>query len=149
MSTLTHVGSDATAARLDLSGKSSGRALKDRLARVLVWSAFVVACIPLVWILASTVITAAMLLGGLVDPLAERHHLAPRRRGAAHAIQGTLMQAPVTAAMSVPIGVLTAIYPSIRSRPARQCLPSWSTSSPGSPRSSQPCSSTPSATTRF
>ena len=48
MSTLTHVGSDATAARLDLSGKSSGRALKDRLARVLVWSAFVVACTGLI-----------------------------------------------------------------------------------------------------
>jgi phosphate transport system permease protein len=30
--------------------------------------------------------------------------------GAAHAIQGTLLQAVVTAAMSVPIGVFTAIY---------------------------------------
>jgi len=112
MSTLTHVGSDATAARLDLSGKSSGRALKDRLARVLVWSAFVVACIPLVWILASTVIKGGHMLLSADWWTLSQNGITSRRvgGGAAHAIQGTLMQALVTAAMSVPIGVLTAIY---------------------------------------
>ena len=103
MSTLTHVGSDATAARLDLSGKSSGRALKDRLARVLVWSAFVVACIPLVWILASTVIKGGHMLLSADWWTLSQNGITSRRvgGGAAHAIQGTLMQALVTA---VPLG---------------------------------------------
>ena len=70
-------------------GPSTRRSVTDVVARVAMWSAFFLACVPLVWILGSTI-----LVGG----------------GAAHAIQGTLIQAVVTAAISVPIGVLTAIY---------------------------------------
>jgi phosphate transport system permease protein len=112
MSTLTHVGADPATAHLDLSGKSGGRALKDRAARLVMWGSFLLACVPLVWILVSTVLKGGHMLLSLDWWTLSQNGITARRvgGGAAHAIQGTLMQAAVTAAMSVPIGVLTAVY---------------------------------------
>mgnify|MGYP003433480511 CR=1 FL=1 len=83
-----------------LNGKSGGRALRDQLARVVVWGAFLLACVPLVWILASTILKGGHML---LDPqwwTNSQNGITARRvgGGAAHAIQGTLMQAVVTAA---------------------------------------------------
>jgi len=116
MSTLTQAGVEPSTTpppvRTDLSGMSGRRAFTDRAARVVMWGAFLLACIPLVWILVSTLVKGGhMLLSGSWWSLSQ-NGITSRvvGGGAAHAIQGTLMQAAVTAIMSVPIGVLTAIY---------------------------------------
>jgi phosphate transport system permease protein len=101
-----------TPGRPELASKSSSRAAKDLIARVVMWTAFFVAVIPLVWILASVLIKGGQLLLESQWWTNSQAGITPRRvgGGAAHAIQGTLYMALVTAAMSVPIGVLTAVY---------------------------------------
>jgi phosphate transport system permease protein len=96
-----------------LTDKPSGvRAFKNVLATVLVTVAFVVALIPLLWILYTVISRGA---GLLVDANwwgQSQRGITTRREGggAYHAILGSLLQAGVTALMSVPIGILTAIY---------------------------------------
>lgn len=91
---------------------SGSRALKDTIARIVMWAAFGIACIPLLWILGSTLIKGGHLLLSIDWWTNSQNGITARRvgGGAAHAIQGTLIQAITTAIMSVPIGVLTAIY---------------------------------------
>jgi len=116
MSTVTHVGEESTRAKAvtlpDMGGKSSGRAIKDQAARIVMWSAFVIASVPLVWILVSTLLKGGHMLASVDWWTLSQNGITARREGggAAHAIQGTLIQGAVTALMSVPIGVLTAIY---------------------------------------
>jgi phosphate transport system permease protein len=113
----TAVGSDDVVVPRPLTpgldqGRSSSRAFVDQLARVLMWAAFLVACIPLVWILVSTLLKGGRMLLSVDWWTLSQQGITARRvgGGAAHAIQGTLIQALVTAVMSVPIGVLTAVY---------------------------------------
>ena len=96
----------------ELASKSSSRAAKDLFARVVMWAAFVVAVVPLVWILASTLLKGGQMLLESSWWTNSQAGITPRRvgGGAAHAIQGTLVLALVTAVMSVPVGVLTAVY---------------------------------------
>jgi phosphate transport system permease protein len=97
---------------LDLGHKSTVRAVKDAVARVVMWASFALAMVPLVWIL-YTVVSRGL---GLI--VQARWWTNSQRNinatdvggGAVHAIQGTLIQAGVTAVIAVPIGVLTAIY---------------------------------------
>lgn len=116
MSTVTHVGEESTRARAkalpEMQGKSGSRAFKDQAARIIMWSAFVIAVIPLVWILVSTILKGGHMIASLDWWTLSQNGITARREGggAAHAIQGTLIQGAVTALMSVPIGVLTAIY---------------------------------------
>ena len=96
----------------ELGRRSASRRVKDVVARVVMWASFGVAMIPLVWIL-YTVISQGI---GLV--VKSQWWTNSQRNinstdvggGAVHAIQGTLLQASVTALIAVPIGVLTAIY---------------------------------------
>ena len=96
----------------ELASKSSSRAAKDLVARIVMWAAFVVAVVPLVWILASTLLKGGQMLLESSWWTNSQAGITPRRvgGGAAHAIQGTLVLALVTAVMSVPVGVLTAVY---------------------------------------
>lgn len=95
-----------------LGSKSSSRGVKDMLARVLMWAAFFVAVIPLIWILGSTILKGGQMLLDSQWWTNSQSGITARRvgGGAAHAIQGTLIQALTTALMSVPIGVFTAVY---------------------------------------
>ena len=91
---------------------SARRVLADRSATVLVWGAFLLVLVPLVWILL-TVITKGFSL--LLDAnwwTNSQAGISPRRAGggAYHAIIGTLLMALVTAIIAVPIAVFTAIY---------------------------------------
>jgi phosphate transport system permease protein len=95
-----------------LSRPARRRTLSSTLAAVLVGLAFAVALLPLVWILWTVVSKGSALL---LDPqwwLNSQRGITSRRvgGGAYHAIMGTLLQASVTALISVPIGVLTALY---------------------------------------
>jgi phosphate transport system permease protein len=95
-----------------LGHPARGRALKDQLARVVMWLAFLIALIPLVWIL-WTVLSKGV--GLLLDSqwwTNSQKGITSRREGggAVHAIQGTLIQGVTTSVISVPIGIMTAIY---------------------------------------
>jgi phosphate transport system permease protein len=95
-----------------LGHKSRAREARDLLARVVMWTAFLIALIPLAWIL-WTVITRG--IGLLTEPTwwtNSQRGITSRMvgGGAAHAIRGTLLMALVTALMAVPVGVMTAIY---------------------------------------
>ncbi|MBK6870516.1 MAG: phosphate ABC transporter permease PstA [Kineosporiaceae bacterium] len=98
--------------RLDGRGTDAARALRDRLARVVAWGAFGTALIPLVWILWTVVSQGIGLLATSTWWTHSQRNInaADVGGGAVHAIQGTLIQAAVTAAISVPIAVFTAIY---------------------------------------
>lgn len=96
----------------DLGQRSRGRAVKDLIARIVMWASFALAMVPLVWILVTVVTKGIRLL------LQSQWWTNSQRNinstdvggGAIHAIQGTLIQAGVTMLIAVPIGVLTAIY---------------------------------------
>ena len=97
---------------LDLTGKSGSRALRNTIATVVMWAAFIIAVIPLVWILYTVLVKGGQLLLDSHWWTNSQQGITARRvgGGAVHAIQGTLIQGLVTALISVPIGVLTAVY---------------------------------------
>ncbi|HET8616675.1 MAG TPA: phosphate ABC transporter permease PstA [Actinomycetales bacterium] len=95
-----------------LVATSLRRRVVDRLARVAMVLAFAVALAPLVWILGTVIAKGGHLLLQQ-DWWSETQRGITSRRvggGALHAITGTLLQAAVTAAISLPLGVLTAVY---------------------------------------
>ena len=95
-----------------LTRGSAARRLTDQLVRAVMWGAFGLAMVPLVWIL-GTVATRGyqLLLASTWWTTSQRNiNAADVGGGAVHAIQGTLIQAAVTAAISVPLGVFTTIY---------------------------------------
>jgi phosphate transport system permease protein len=85
------------------------RAAKDQLATVLMWSAFAVAMVPLVTLI------YAVLANGLGVISAEFFTSSMRNQigeggGIYHAIMGSLMITGMAAVMSVPVGMLAAVY---------------------------------------
>lgn len=109
--------SNPDAARLGVpasgfSHRSRGRALRNELARVLMWLAFAIALIPLVWILWTVLSRGGELLTTSTWWTHSQRGITSRLTGggAVHAIQGTLIQGATTALIAVPVGVLTAIY---------------------------------------
>ncbi|MBI4939786.1 MAG: phosphate ABC transporter permease PstA [Actinobacteria bacterium] len=95
-----------------LSGLSRGRSVTNSIMTVVVYAAFLLALVPLAWIL-WTVLSRGY--GLLMDQnwwLTSQRGITPRRvgGGAYHAILGTLVQAAVCALIAVPIAVFTAIY---------------------------------------
>jgi phosphate transport system permease protein len=97
---------------LGLGHKSRPREARNLLALVVMWAAFLIALIPLAWIL-WTVISRG--IGLVLEPVwwsNSQRGITSRAvgGGAAHAIRGTLLMALATALMAVPVGVMTAIY---------------------------------------
>lgn len=103
---------DRTPDHAEFGGRSSARAIKDRVARVVMWGAFLIAVIPLVWILYSVLAKGISLVLQAQWWTQDAAGTSARRAGggALHAIIGTLEMAATTAVIAVPIGVLTAIY---------------------------------------
>jgi phosphate transport system permease protein len=95
-----------------LDRPSRGRAVRDRVATVAIWAALALALLPLGWILWTVVSKGYHLLLDDGWWSKSQRGITVRREGggAYHAILGTLEQALVTAAISVPIGIFTAIY---------------------------------------
>jgi len=91
---------------------STGRKVKDNLATVVVTAAFLVAVVPLVWVLYT------VLANGLAPVLHTQwwgqslNGLLAREQGGGvyHAIYGTLVQGLVCALFATPVGILVAIY---------------------------------------
>lgn len=91
---------------------SLSRRIKNGLATALVWGAFLIAIIPLVWVL-YTVLQRGfpVILDGDWWQKSMSGLLARQQGGGAyHAIYGTLVQGLVCAVISVPIGIMVAIY---------------------------------------
>ncbi|MFD7160398.1 phosphate ABC transporter permease PstA [Kribbella sp. NPDC059898] len=97
---------------LDLSGKSGVRAFKNTLATVLMVLAFVLAMIPLLWILYTVVTKGYHLLLSADWWNQSQRGVTVRREGggAYHAIMGTLIMGLITAVIAVPIAILGAVY---------------------------------------
>jgi phosphate transport system permease protein len=91
---------------------SRSREIKNVIATVLVWVAFLIAVIPLVWILWTVVSKGGNLLADANWWTNSQRGITNREvgGGAYHAIIGTLLQALVCAVIAVPIAVFTAIY---------------------------------------
>ncbi|MFC6703983.1 phosphate ABC transporter permease PstA [Flexivirga alba] len=96
-------------------GRSGIRAAKNSLATVVIWAAFVIALLPLAWILWTVLSKGLSTMldvtwwqkdqSGVGAPGFD-HNV----RGARHAIIGTLMIALGTSVIAIPIAVMTAIY---------------------------------------
>ncbi|MCG7259516.1 MULTISPECIES: phosphate ABC transporter permease PstA [unclassified Corynebacterium] len=92
-----------------ISGK---RKAVDKFATVIIYFAMALALVPLLWVLIKVVGEG---LPAILNPDWWMYDMVgqPRNKaggGAVHAIIGTLMQVLVTSAVSIPIGVFTAIY---------------------------------------
>ncbi|MEP9382416.1 phosphate ABC transporter permease PstA [Nocardioides sp. KR10-350] len=88
----------------------------DRLVTSLVWCALLVALVPLVWVLAQTVVKGAPELTGSFLTHDMTQKLDPTTfkmlpgAGVAHALVGTLLVTLGATIISVPIGLMTAVY---------------------------------------
>ena len=96
----------------DFTPGSASRRTKDLAATIVMWASFGLAMIPLAWILWTVASQGLSLLtSSSWWSLSQRNiNATDAGGGAAHAIQGTLIQGAVTAAISVPLGLLTAVY---------------------------------------
>jgi phosphate transport system permease protein len=94
------------------SHRSRGRAIRNQIARIVMWAAFLLALVPLVWILWTVLSRGAELLTEASWWTNSQRGITSRITGggAVHAIQGTIIQAAATALLAVPIGIMTAIY---------------------------------------
>jgi len=91
---------------------STGRKIRNRLAQVLFSAAFLIALVPLVWLLYTVgergfkaVISADWWGKSLAGVLPEQFN-----GGVYHAIYGTIIQAGIAAVLAVPLGIMAAIY---------------------------------------
>ncbi|MCB0917971.1 MAG: phosphate ABC transporter permease PstA [Actinobacteria bacterium] len=105
----TQTAGDLTSSFAPLSG---ARKFRNQLVRVLVYLAFIIAIIPLAWVL-FTVVTKGIGLVLSLDWWTEsQRNIGPRDYGggAGAAIQGSLIQVGIAALIAVPIGVLGGIF---------------------------------------
>jgi phosphate transport system permease protein len=88
------------------------RAVRDVVARVAMWGSFGLAMVPLVWILWTAASRGFHMLTTMLWWTGNQRNIntTDAGGGARHAIEGTLIQAGMTAAIAVPLAVLTAIY---------------------------------------
>ncbi|MAT60091.1 MAG: phosphate ABC transporter, permease protein PstA [Micrococcales bacterium] len=88
------------------------RRFVDRAMRVVVFLAFLLAVIPLIWVLWITISRGIGLVVSLEWWTTSMRNIGPNDfgGGAAAAIQGTLIQAAIATAIAVPVGVLAGIY---------------------------------------
>jgi phosphate transport system permease protein len=88
------------------------RAIRDVVARVAMWGSFGLAMVPLVWILWTAATRGFHMLTTSLWWTGNQRNIntTDAGGGARHAIEGTLIQAGMTAAIAVPLAVLTAIY---------------------------------------
>ncbi|WP_328988705.1 phosphate ABC transporter permease PstA [Kribbella sp. NBC_01245] len=97
---------------LDLTGKSGSRAVRNMLATILISLCFLIAVIPLAWILWTVVSKGYHLVLDANWWSQSQRGITSRRAGggAYHAIMGSVIMALTCAAIAVPLGVLGAIY---------------------------------------
>ncbi|WP_328333619.1 phosphate ABC transporter permease PstA [Kribbella sp. NBC_00382] len=97
---------------LDLTGKSGARAFRNTLATVLISLCFLIALIPLCWILWTVISKGYHLVLDANWWSQSQRGITSRRAGggAYHALIGSLIMALICAAIAVPLGILGAVY---------------------------------------
>jgi phosphate transport system permease protein len=97
---------------LDLTGKSGARAFRNTLATVLISLCFLIALIPLCWILWTVVSKGYHLVLDANWWSQSQRGITSRRAGggAYHALVGSLIMALICAVIAVPLGILGAVY---------------------------------------
>ncbi|MDR0285595.1 MAG: phosphate ABC transporter permease PstA [Propionibacteriaceae bacterium] len=91
------------------AGVSTRRRLTDHVATVAAWAAFAAAAIPLVSLLV-TVVTRGLARLDMTFFTSSMRGIVGAGGGAAHALWGTVLVTLAATAISVPIGVGTAVY---------------------------------------
>jgi len=86
------------------------RRATDRFVTSLVTGAFVVALIPLAWLISTVLINGLPTLFNGTFLTSSMRNVVGEGGGALHAIVGTLLITLLAAVISVPIGIMTAIY---------------------------------------
>lgn len=100
-----------TRARALLTAADPRRRRTDLVMRALVWSAFAVAMVPLAWLLWTVTVEGVGRMSVDFLSLSMRNIFGGDPSGGIyHAIMGTLVITGIAALISVPVGVLTAIY---------------------------------------
>ncbi len=91
---------------------SASRKVKDRIAQTSFAAAFLIAMVPLVWVLYTVIsrgfhaiITSTWWNRSLAGVLPEEF-----AGGVYHAIYGTIIQAGIAAVLAVPLGIMAAVY---------------------------------------
>jgi phosphate transport system permease protein len=87
-----------------------GRRAKDRLMTNLVWGAFVLALVPLVSLVWTVVAKGLPVINLQFLTYSMRNVIGDEQGGIYHAIIGTLLITAYAAAISIPIGIFSAIY---------------------------------------
>jgi phosphate transport system permease protein len=86
------------------------RGAVDRLMTALVWTAFAVALVPLVWVLWTVVDNGLEAINSQFLTYDMRNVVGDEQGGIYHAIIGTLLVTTAAAIISVPVGLFCAIY---------------------------------------
>jgi phosphate transport system permease protein len=96
----------------EMGNPHRARAVKDVVARVVMWAAFFLAVVPLVWILGTVIGKGFHMLTTSTWWTGNQRNVNSDDfgGGARHAIEGTLQMVGFTALIAVPIGILTAVY---------------------------------------
>ncbi len=88
------------------------RKIKNNVATALFWASFVIAMVPLIWVLYTVlgrgfkaIISSTWWTNSLAGVLPEQ-----MAGGVYHAIYGTIVQAAIAAVLAVPLGIFAAIY---------------------------------------
>jgi phosphate transport system permease protein len=111
MSTATLSPESVERTRRLLTTADSRRRRTDKTMQVLIWAAFAVAMIPLAWLLWTVTVEGVGRIS--IDFLTQSMRNVfggDPRGGIYHAIMGTLIITGLAALISVPIGIMTAIY---------------------------------------
>ena len=87
----------------------NARAAKDRLVTTLVWSSFAVAMVPLVALVTKVLVEGAPVISGQFLSFSMRNVIG-EGGGIYHAILGTLLITLAATVISVPVGLLAAVY---------------------------------------
>jgi phosphate transport system permease protein len=86
------------------------RAAVDRLVTSLIWSAFALAVAPLIWVLWVVLKNGLPAINGQFLSMSMYNVVGDEQGGIFHALIGTLLITVAATIISVPIGILTAIY---------------------------------------
>jgi phosphate transport system permease protein len=86
------------------------RAAIDRLVTALIWTAFAIALSPLVWLLWVVIRSGLPAINGAFLTYSMLNVIGNEQGGILHALLGTLLITLAAAVLSVPVGILTAVY---------------------------------------
>ncbi|MFE6511282.1 phosphate ABC transporter permease PstA [Nocardioides sp. NPDC057767] len=86
------------------------RSATDKLVTGLVWTAFGVAVIPLIWLVYMVIARGAATINPEFLTYSMRSVTGDEQGGLYHALTGTLIVTGIAALISIPIGIMTAIY---------------------------------------